>query len=162
MGGIGICGRELCCSSFLREFEPVSVKMAKEQNLALNPTKISGQCGRLLCCLAYEFETYCTLRKCLPKCGKRVTCGTVEGEVVKLNILDGTVTVKTDDNHEVIVKGEDVKLDNTPDRPKKPSKDAEESKPRKPQRGHQRPQTTRPAKDRGEGGNNAAQKKEKP
>lgn len=162
VGGIGICGRELCCSSFLREFEPVSVKMAKEQNLALNPTKISGQCGRLLCCLAYEFETYCTLRKCLPKCGKRVTCGTVEGEVVKLNILDGTVTVKTDDNHEVVVRGEDVKLDNTPDRPKKPAKDAEEAKPRKPQRGHQRPQSTRPAKDRDEGGNNAAQKKEKP
>jgi cell fate regulator YaaT (PSP1 superfamily) len=162
VGGIGICGRELCCSSFLREFEPVSVKMAKEQNLALNPTKISGQCGRLLCCLAYEFETYCTLRKCLPKCGKRVTCGAVEGEVVKLNILDGTVTVKTDDNHEVILKGEDVKLDNTPDRPKKPAKEVEEAKPRKPQRGHQRPQSTRPAKVRDEAGNNAAQKKEKP
>ncbi len=72
VGGIGICGRELCCSSFLRDFEPVSVKMAKEQNLALNPTKISGQCGRLLCCLGYEYETYCSLRKCLPKCGKRV------------------------------------------------------------------------------------------
>ncbi len=67
VGGIGICGRELCCSSFLREFEPVSVKMAKEQSLALNPAKISGQCGRLLCCLGYEFDTYCTLKKCLPK-----------------------------------------------------------------------------------------------
>ena len=105
VGGIGICGRELCCSSFLRDFEPVSVKMAKEQNLALNPTKISGQCGRLLCCLGYEFETYCTLRKCLPKCGKRVQCGGVKGEVIKLNVLDGTVTVKTDDDRRSRAQG---------------------------------------------------------
>ncbi len=122
VGGIGICGRELCCASFLREFEPVSVKMAKEQNLALNPTKISGQCGRLLCCLSYEFETYCTLKKCLPKCGKRVRCGNVEGEVMKLNILDGTVTVKTDDDREVLLKGDDIKPENISDRPKKPAK----------------------------------------
>ena len=120
VGGIGICGRELCCSSFLRDFEPVSVKMAKEQNLALNPTKISGQCGRLLCCLGYEFETYCTLRKCLPKCGKRVQCGNVEGEVIKLNVLDGTVTVKTDDDQEVVLKGDDINPENILDRPKKP------------------------------------------
>ncbi len=120
VGGIGICGRELCCSSFLRDFEPVSVKMAKEQNLALNPTKISGQCGRLLCCLGYEFETYCTLRKCLPKCGKRVQCGNVDGEVIKLNVLDGTVTVKTDDDQEIVLKGDDIKPENISERPKKP------------------------------------------
>jgi cell fate regulator YaaT (PSP1 superfamily) len=119
VGGIGICGRELCCSSFLREFEPVSVKMAKEQNLALNPTKISGQCGRLLCCLSYEYETYCTLKKCLPKCGKRVKQGNVEGEVVKLGVLDGTVTVRTDDNLQVVLKGEDIKPEDVSDRPKK-------------------------------------------
>ncbi len=124
VGGIGICGRELCCSSFLRDFEPVSVKMAKEQNLALNPTKISGQCGRLLCCLGYEFETYCTLRKCLPKCGKRVQCGGVEGEVIKLNVLDGTVTVKTDSDQEVVLKGDDIKPENITDRPKKPKETA--------------------------------------
>ncbi|MDD3293165.1 MAG: stage 0 sporulation family protein [Geobacteraceae bacterium] len=162
VGGIGICGRELCCSSFLREFEPVSVKMAKEQNLALNPTKISGQCGRLLCCLAYEFETYCTLRKCLPKCGKRVSCGTVEGEVVKLNILDGTVTVKTDDNHEIIVRGDEVKLEVAPERAKKPAKEPVESKPRKQQRGQQRPQSARPPKERQDSRDNAARTKEKP
>ncbi len=162
VGGIGICGRELCCSSFLREFEPVSVKMAKEQNLALNPTKISGQCGRLLCCLAYEFETYCTLRKCLPKCGKRVSCGTVEGEVVKLNILDGTVTVKTDDNHEIIVRGDEVKLEVAPERTKKPAKEPEENKPRKQQRGQQRPQSARPPKERQDSRDNAARTKEKP
>lgn len=125
VGGIGICGRELCCSSFLREFEPVSVKMAKEQNLALNPTKISGQCGRLLCCLGYEFETYCTLKKCLPKCGKRVQCCGVDGEVVKLNVLEGTVTVKTDDNREVVLKGDEIKPENISDRPKKPQKEGD-------------------------------------
>ncbi len=134
VGGIGICGRELCCSSFLREFEPVSVKMAKEQSLALNPTKISGQCGRLLCCLGYEFETYCTLRKCLPKCGKVVQTGGVKGEVVKLNLLNGTVTVKTDEDREVIVKGDDIKPENISDRAKKPQKEQEkapEGEPRK-------------------------------
>ena len=72
IGGLGTCGREFCCCSFLKEFEPVSVKMAKEQNLALNPQKISGACGRLMCCLAYEIDTYTELRKDLPKVGKRV------------------------------------------------------------------------------------------
>jgi cell fate regulator YaaT (PSP1 superfamily) len=124
VGGIGICGRELCCSSFLRDFEPVSVKMAKEQNLALNPTKISGQCGRLLCCLGYEYETYCSLRKCLPKCGKRVQCGGVDGEVIKLNVLAGTVTVKTDDNQEVVIKGDDIKPENISERVKKSPKES--------------------------------------
>ncbi|KAF0220637.1 MAG: PSP1 domain-containing [Geobacteraceae bacterium] len=125
VGGIGICGRELCCSSFLREFEPVSVKMAKEQNLALNPTKISGQCGRLLCCLGYEFETYCSLRKCLPKCGKRVQCGDIAGEVAKMNVLEGTVTIRTDDDRTVVLKGEDIKPENITDRQKKPQKESE-------------------------------------
>lgn len=157
VGGIGICGRELCCSSFLREFEPVSVKMAKEQNLALNPTKISGQCGRLLCCLSYEFETYCTLRKCLPKCGKRVKCGQVEGEVVKLNILDGTVTVRTDDSHEVIIPGSEITPENTTDRQKKPAGESTEAKPRKQQRGQQRHESTQSGRGRHESG----EKKEK-
>ena len=136
VGGLGICGRELCCSSFLREFEPVSVKMAKEQNLALNPTKISGQCGRLLCCLGYEFETYCSLRKCLPKCGRHVKCGDTEGEVVKLNILEGTVTIKTDDNQEIVVKGEDITPGDSAERPKKPAK-AAEAKPKSTQKANQ-------------------------
>ena len=120
VGGIGICGRELCCSSYLREFEPVSVKMAKEQNLALNPSKISGQCGRLLCCLSYEFDTYCGLRKGLPKCGKRVQCGCADGEVVKVNVLQGTVTVKNNDDTLVQLKGEDIKPEHVSDRVKKP------------------------------------------
>ena len=101
VGGLGICGRELCCSSFLRDFAPVSVKMAKEQNLALNPTKISGQCGRLLCCLGYEYDTYCELRKGLPKCGKHLKCGGVEGEVVKVNTLGRSFTLRTPDRKEI-------------------------------------------------------------
>jgi cell fate regulator YaaT (PSP1 superfamily) len=120
VGGIGICGRELCCSSYLREFEPVSVKMAKEQSLALNPSKISGQCGRLLCCLSYEFDTYCSLRKGLPKCGKRVQCGCVDGEVVKVNVLAGTVTVRNSDDTLVQLKGDDISPENVSDRIKKP------------------------------------------
>ncbi len=134
VGGIGICGRELCCSSFLREFEPVSVKMAKEQNLALNPTKISGQCGRLLCCLGYEFETYCTLRKCLPKCGKVVHAAGVSGEVTKLDLLNGMVTIRTDEGPEVVLKGDDIKPENISDRAKKVQKEGEphpEGEPRK-------------------------------
>ncbi|MCM2356532.1 MAG: stage 0 sporulation family protein [Geobacteraceae bacterium] len=134
VGGIGICGRELCCSSFLREFEPVSVKMAKEQNLALNPVKISGQCGRLLCCLGYEFETYCTLRKCLPKCGKVVQAGKVKGEVVKLDLLGGTVTIKTDSEGEVVLKGDDIKPENISDRVKKPLKENEKAPEAEPRR----------------------------
>lgn len=108
VGGLGICGRELCCSSFLRDFAPVSVKMAKEQNLALNPTKISGQCGRLLCCLGYEFETYCELRKGLPKCGKHLKCGGVEGEVVKINTLGRSFTLRTPDRKEIQCTPEDI------------------------------------------------------
>ncbi len=97
-GGIGICGRELCCCTFLRDFQPVSVKMAKEQGLALNPSKISGQCGRLLCCLGYEFETYCALKKGLPKCGKKIRYEGKEAEVVNQNVLSQTVRVRTSDN----------------------------------------------------------------
>jgi len=123
IGGIGICGRELCCSSFLRDFEPVSVKMAKEQNLALNPTKISGQCGRLLCCLGYEYETYCSLKKCLPKCGKMVTCDNIAGEVVKQNIIEGTVLVKTDDDRIVELKGEEIKPENISEKIKPPRRE---------------------------------------
>jgi cell fate regulator YaaT (PSP1 superfamily) len=113
-GGIGICGRELCCSSFLREFQPVSVKMAKEQNLALNPNKISGQCGRLLCCLDYEYETYCCLRKNFPKAGKRVRTVTAVGVVDKVNILTGNITLRLDDNKIVVIRRDEILGDGTP------------------------------------------------
>jgi cell fate regulator YaaT (PSP1 superfamily) len=107
-GGIGICGRELCCSSWLRDFQPVSVKMAKEQSLALNPNKISGQCGRLLCCLDYEYETYCCLRKNFPKTGKRVRTVNAVGVVDKINILTGNITLKLDDNKMVVIKRDEI------------------------------------------------------
>ena len=108
IGGIGICGRELCCSSYLTEFAPVSVKMAKEQELALNPNKISGQCGRLLCCLAYEYETYCDMKKGLPKCGRKVTIEGREGEVISQHILRQTVTVNFGPQQRIEMTAEEV------------------------------------------------------
>jgi len=102
LGGLGSCGRELCCATFLKDFEPVSVKMAKEQNLSLNPTKISGLCGRLMCCLTYEFKTYKGLKSDLPKLGKRICldCG-AEGKVVRQNVLKRQITVQLEDGGEV-------------------------------------------------------------
>ena len=147
VGGIGICGRELCCSSFLREFEPVSVKMAKEQNLALNPTKISGQCGRLLCCLGYEFETYCSLRKCLPKCGKKVKCGDIEGEVVKTEYSrrngDGENGRRPGSNPQG--RRNQAGKHFGPAR-KSRQRNRKKPKPKKQQRGHQRPESSQSPK----------------
>lgn len=97
VGGLGICGRELCCRSFLTEFNPVSVKMAKEQGLALNPGKISGQCGRLLCCLSYEYDTYRSLRKGMPKCGKKVHWQNAEWEVRNHDVLGQKLTLRKAD-----------------------------------------------------------------
>ena len=93
VGGIGCCGRELCCSSFIKNFAPVSIKMAKEQSLPLNPTKISGVCNRLLCCLTYEYDTYHALRKGMPKPGKALFSEAGELKVIQTNVLKGTVTV---------------------------------------------------------------------
>ncbi len=94
MGGIGICGRPLCCHSYLPEFIPVSIKMAKEQNLSLNPTKISGVCGRLMCCLKYEEETYEDLNSRLPGIGDFVTADDgLKGEVASVNVLRQLVKV---------------------------------------------------------------------
>ncbi len=93
-GGLGPCGRSLCCSTFLGEFAPVSIKMAKEQNLSLNPTKISGICGRLMCCLNYEQETYEEIRKRLPKVGSIVDTPYGKGEVVSNSVVKESVKVK--------------------------------------------------------------------
>jgi cell fate regulator YaaT (PSP1 superfamily) len=135
-GGIGICGRELCCSSFLREFQPVSVKMAKEQNLALNPNKISGQCGRLLCCLDYEYDTYCCLRKNFPKSGKRVRTVNAVGVVDKINILTGNITLKLDDNKIIVIKRDEILGDGAP--AAAPVTAAVPAAPRSPQRTRER------------------------
>ena len=94
VGGLGICGRELCCASFLRDFQPVSVKMAKEQNLSLNPSKISGICGRLMCCLNYEQEAYEEIRRRMPRVGSLVKTEMGKGDVVSNSIIKETVNVK--------------------------------------------------------------------
>ena len=101
LGGIGICGRTLCCHSYLSEFIPVSIKMAKEQNLSLNPTKISGTCGRLMCCLKNEEETYQFLNSKLPGTGDFVTADDgLKGEVQSVNVLRQTVKVLVTVNHD--------------------------------------------------------------
>ncbi len=94
ISGMGPCGKSLCCSTFLGDFAPVSIKMAKEQNLSLNPTKISGICGRLMCCLKYEHETYENSRKIMPKIGALVDTPEGRGEVVESNVLLEIVKVK--------------------------------------------------------------------
>jgi cell fate regulator YaaT (PSP1 superfamily) len=109
LGGVGPCGRELCCSTWLREFQAVSVRMAKEQGLSLNPSKLSGMCGRLKCCLRYEYETYVELRRGLPKVGARVTSLKGDGVVVRHDVLKQTTFVRrADDGVEVEVTLEDL------------------------------------------------------
>lgn len=94
MGGIGSCGRELCCNSYLSDFEPVSIKMAKVQNLSLNPTKISGICGRLMCCLKYENDVYLELRKGMPEVGEKIKTPEGIGKVIEANIFKESVKVR--------------------------------------------------------------------
>lgn len=94
LDGLGPCGRPLCCASFLRDFEPVSIKMAKEQGLSLNPTKISGICGRLMCCLKYEQDFYEQAHKQMPKVGKSVATPEGKGTVLEINILKELVVVQ--------------------------------------------------------------------
>lgn len=113
LGGLGICGRPFCCSSFLGEFQPVSIKMAKEQSLSLNPSKISGTCGRLMCCLKYEQDSYEELLKITPKVGAVVETAEGKGVVEDANILTGALRVKLDkspDAPPVTVKRDDVKV----------------------------------------------------
>lgn len=103
LGGLGMCGRPLCCTTFLGDFQPVSIKMAKEQSLSLNPTKISGVCGRLMCCLKYEEDTYEAVRKKMPRLGKDVITPDGRGTVTDLNILRETVRVR-------IPKGDETEI----------------------------------------------------
>ncbi len=101
LGGLGICGRPFCCKSFLGDFQPVSIKMAKDQSLSLNPAKISGTCGRLMCCLKYEQDGYEELIKGLPKIGAVVDAPDGKGNVVDINILTGKIRVKNSDTEAV-------------------------------------------------------------
>jgi cell fate regulator YaaT (PSP1 superfamily) len=108
VGGLGNCGNTVCCRRFLNNFSIVSIKMVKEQGLALNPAKISGICGRLMCCLAYEYETYLALKKNFPRIGKRVKTPQGEGKVVKHNALTSTVSVQLDEGKEINLPLNDV------------------------------------------------------
>ncbi len=96
LGGLGICGKPFCCATFLGEFQPVTIRMAKEQGLSLNPTKISGTCGRLMCCLKYEQEAYEDLLKITPKMGAYVKTKDGRGTVVDVNLLTGILRVRLD------------------------------------------------------------------
>lgn len=113
LGGLGVCGRPFCCSSFLGDFQPVSIKMAKEQSLSLNPTKISGTCGRLMCCLKYEQDSYEDLLKHTPKIGAYVKTNEGNGTVVDLNLLTGILRVRLDGKQDAtpkVVHKSEVKL----------------------------------------------------
>ena len=102
-GGFGSCGRELCCATFLKDFEPVTIKMAKEEGLPLNPPKISGICGRLMCCLNYEYETYKILSKGLPREGERVHIQQGKGKVISVNVFKRKALVELEDGTQIEV-----------------------------------------------------------
>ena len=104
VGGLGPCGRILCCNTFLTDFNSVSINMAKNQMLALNPTKINGVCGRLLCCLGYEDEVYTEMKKNMPSIGEIYRNGDIEGKVVSLNLLKKTITIETKTNYLIEVE----------------------------------------------------------
>ena len=104
LGGLGPCGRALCCATYLKDFEPVTIKMAKEQNLSLNPTKISGLCGRLMCCLGYEHKMYKELMKGLPREGEVIKTEKGHGKVIGVNALKRSVTVELEDGKIIEVK----------------------------------------------------------
>jgi len=108
-GGLGCCGREICCAAFLQEFAPVSIKMAKEQSLPLDPNKISGLCGRLLCCLLYEYRVYEELSQSLPKIGRKIQTPVGTCRVVRYNIFRNTVVLENQEEQEVEISTEELK-----------------------------------------------------
>ena len=107
-GGLGRCGRVFCCSSFMEKFEPVSIRMAKQQSLSLNPTKISGQCGRLMCCLTFENDTYRRLKKDFPKIGKVIKTKNGLGKVTRHNVICNRLTVRMEQGGEVEISLNDI------------------------------------------------------
>jgi cell fate regulator YaaT (PSP1 superfamily) len=107
-GGLGRCGRQLCCATFMEKFEPVSIRMAKEQGLSLNPTKISGLCSRLMCCLTFEHDTYRKLKETLPKIGKTVNTKTGAGKVVRHNVLCNRFVMRLADGSEIETEPEKI------------------------------------------------------
>jgi cell fate regulator YaaT (PSP1 superfamily) len=107
-GGLGRCGRIFCCSSFMEKFEPVSIRMAKQQGLSLNPTKISGQCGRLMCCLTFENDTYRKLKRRFPKIGKMVNTKSGRGKVTRHNVIGSRLTVRLEEGGEAEIDLDDI------------------------------------------------------
>jgi cell fate regulator YaaT (PSP1 superfamily) len=120
VGGLGTCGRHLCCTSFLSGFAPVSIKMAKEQNLSLNPSKISGMCGRLMCCLAYEFDHYEKAKKDLPKVGKKVNTTYGMAKVIRQNIFREKLTVILESGEEKEISYEEIVREQAPQKNNSP------------------------------------------
>ncbi len=111
MGGIGPCGRKLCCNNFLRDFESISIRMAKKQDLSLNPEKISGICGRLMCCLNYEIDYYKEMKKKFPNIGDKVRTDVGIGKIEDLNIIKKTLKIRLGDNERIEVPIDDVEID---------------------------------------------------
>jgi cell fate regulator YaaT (PSP1 superfamily) len=114
MGALGCCGRPLCCATFLCEFDPVSIKMAKQQDLPLSPMEISGICGRLLCCLAYENDYYVEVKEKLPKVGEVVVTPLGPGKVIGINVLKETLSVELESEVTTEVSAEELKTDKEP------------------------------------------------
>lgn len=106
--GLGICGREVCCATLLQSLDRVSVKMAKEQNMSLNPEKISGLCGRLMCCLGYEYDCYAEMKKDMPKCGKTIQTPEGRGKVIRQSTLSGEIVVTLESGKEATFKVKDL------------------------------------------------------
>ncbi len=161
LGGIGICGRELCCSTFLREFQPVSIKMAKEQNLSLNPTKISGTCGRLMCCLKNEEDTYEYLNARMPKLGEEaVTADGQIGKVVELDVLHQKVRVlfEEEDTKEMEV----FPVEQLTFRPKKKKDPSQQGKKSKAEKGEKSAKAEKPEKSERPGKGEKPEKGERP
>lgn len=111
LGGIGPCGRAVCCGKFLRDFEPITIKMAKKQDLSLNPTKISGLCGRLMCCLKFESQTYKQLKKEMPDVGEKVSLNIGEGEIVERNLVKKTVKIDIGNREYVEMELDELNLE---------------------------------------------------
>jgi len=127
--GLGVCGREVCCGTMLHNLDRVSVKMAKEQSMSLNPEKISGLCGRLMCCLSYEYDSYMDMKKDMPKCGKAVQTPQGKGKVIRQNVLAGEVSVFLEDGSEKTFCSKDVcPLKAQPEKPAAPPKRVEPAK----------------------------------
>lgn len=167
MGGMGCCGRPLCCATFLDDFVPVSIRMAKEQNLSLNPTKISGICGRLMCCLKYESEGYgcggCMRTKKVeytPAVNDRVIAEDGEGRVVAVHEQRRTATILTDDGKTVIAAWEDVARVESEERPsgshmprrERAPRERMQREPREERARRERPAGGKPRNERGERG----------